>query len=496
MDVRPSAESQLPESTSGVSPVNDDHVADGLRPYIHRVLLDWPAGARYQELEGTLVSADLSGFTRLSERLAGLGREGAEELTALLNGRFTGMIAEIERFGGDVLKFGGDALLVLFRGRAATARACMSTVAMRDFIARPVSTSRGMAVRLRISQGIHPGRFSLFLVDGNHRELVVTGAGTTETVECEATANAGQILLSEAAAASVDRTWLGRRVEGRALLRRIVALDDLVDLAIPHAAREEWISLVPSAQREQIAVGAPSEHRAVTIGFLKFSHTDALLAEQGPDALADRLTELGAVVAVAERELGVHLLASDVYPDGGKFILAAGAPVSQGDDEERMLHAARFVLDEVDALDLRIGVNSGSVFVGNLGSPSRRTFTVMGDAVNLAARLMQHAESGQLVAARAVLDRALTRFDEEPLEPFLVKGKRIPVHAAVVGASARTPSRRRGAAADRSRTASSKCCSPRSRRRARGRAGWSTWWANPARARRDWSRSCGRANRR
>ena len=91
-------------------------MGEQLLPYLPRLLLDWPRGARYLEVEGTLVSADLSGFTRLSERLAALGREGAEELTALLNGRFTGMIAEIDRFGGDVLKFGGDALLVLFRG--------------------------------------------------------------------------------------------------------------------------------------------------------------------------------------------------------------------------------------------------------------------------------------------------------------------------------------------------------------------------------------------
>ena len=190
---------------------------------------------------------------------------------------------------------------------------------------------------------------------------------------------------------------------------------------------------MPAAQRDQIAIGAPSEHRAVTTGFIKFSNTDHLLASEGPDTLAARLRNLAAVVAAAERDLGVHWLASDVYPDGGKVILTAGAPVSLGDDEERMLRAARFVLENVRDLDLRAGVNSGSVFVGNLGSPTRRTFTVMGDAVNLAARLMQQAGSGQLVAARSVLERSRTRFQEDVLEPFFVKGKKIPIHAAVVG---------------------------------------------------------------
>src|SRR6516165_10022367 len=201
-------------------------VGEELLPYVPRVLRSWPDGARHLEVEGTLVSADLSGFTRLSERLAALGREGAEELTVLLNGVFTRMIAEIERFGGDVLKFGGDALLVLYQGPQHTERACYSTIAMRDLIAEPLTTSTGTRVRLRISHGMHAGTFSCFVLDGNHRELMVTGPGVTETVECEGTAVAGQILLSADAAAAVDARWLGRAVDDRRLLRRIVVLDE------------------------------------------------------------------------------------------------------------------------------------------------------------------------------------------------------------------------------------------------------------------------------
>ena len=57
---------------------------DALLPYVPRLLRAWPAGSRIVAVEGTLVSADLSGFTALSEKLAALGREGGEELTTLL----------------------------------------------------------------------------------------------------------------------------------------------------------------------------------------------------------------------------------------------------------------------------------------------------------------------------------------------------------------------------------------------------------------------------
>ena len=80
-------------------------VESGLQPYVPRLLEEWPAAARTHAVEGTLLSADLSGFTALSERLAGLGREGAEELTSLLNTCFSGMIEQVERWGGDILKF-------------------------------------------------------------------------------------------------------------------------------------------------------------------------------------------------------------------------------------------------------------------------------------------------------------------------------------------------------------------------------------------------------
>ncbi len=388
------------------------------------------------------MSADLSGFTKLSEKLARVGKEGAEELTEVLNHCFDRMIAVVLRDGGDILKFGGDALLILYTGADHTARACRSTLAMRTLIAEPIVAPSGVRVKLRISQGMHAGRFGLFLAAGGHAELVVTGPGTTETVRCEGEAAAGEILLSAAAAAEVEPSWLGREKAGGRLLRRVPmsAGDDVVDLDLTGAEREipssdaEWLaSFVPHAQREQIAAGAPSEHRRVTVAFVKFSHTDAIYEREGPSAIAERLRHLGTVVGAATEAHGVHWLASDVYPDGGKVILAAGAPVSYGGDEDRMLRAVREILDAGVDLDLRAGVNCGPVFVGNLGSEQRRTFTVMGDAVNLAARLMQKAEAGQLVASEAVLDRSRAQFATEELEPFLVKGKAKPIHASVVG---------------------------------------------------------------
>src|SRR5947208_10334398 len=100
--------------------------AASLAPYVPRLVADWVArdpNAHALTVEGSLLSADISGFTALSERLAGIGRAGAEELTDLLNRCFDEMIASAASYGGDVLKFGGDALLILFTGTEHTVRA-------------------------------------------------------------------------------------------------------------------------------------------------------------------------------------------------------------------------------------------------------------------------------------------------------------------------------------------------------------------------------------
>ncbi len=427
-------------------PVEREAAATTLSPYVPRLVVDWvqrdPA-ARALVVDGTLLSADISGFTALSERLAAIGRAGAEELTDLLNHCFDDMIASAASFGGDVLKFGGDALLILFTGTDHTVHACAAAVAMRAAIAEPLVSARAGRVKLRMSQGIHAGDLTMFLVNGGHRELLVTGPGATATVECEAAANAGEIMLSHAAARMVDRAWLGDdQPQGVLLRRRVIPIEPVQALAPAPPAAVDVSAFVPDAQRDQIAAGVRGEHRNATVAFVKFAHTDAIIEREGPEALADRLEAFAQVLTDATNEHHVHWLASDVYPDGGKAILTAGVPSSSGHDDDDMLHTLRRLVDAEPPVELHIGVNRGAVYVGNLGSTARRTFTVMGDAVNLAARLMQKADGNQVVASRAVLERAESRFATEDLPPFFVKGKSHAIEAATVGrAGAGNPNR-------------------------------------------------------
>src|SRR5206468_5122926 len=136
---------------------------------------------------------------------------------------------------GDVLKFGGDALLVLFTGPNHAERACRAALGMRASVKRPLLTRSGRTVRLRISIGAHSGLFNVFLLDAGHRELIVTGPAATRTVLCEAEAAAGQILVTESTAALLGPGWRqeahphGRLLLGTTRAHAILRLDEEED---------------------------------------------------------------------------------------------------------------------------------------------------------------------------------------------------------------------------------------------------------------------------
>ena len=182
-----------------------------------------------------------------------------------------------------------------------------------------------------------------------------------------------------------------------------------------------------------LAQSGDAEHRTIAVAFVQFSGTDDLLVRAGPAALAAALDQVVRNVQDATAQHGVTFFETDINRDGGKIMLTAGAPRSLGHEEERMLRAARLIVDRIGELPLRIGVNRGPVFSGDFGPPFRRTYSVKGDAINLAARVMGKAAPGQLLATREVIDRSATVFETEPLEPFMVKGKSRPVHASSVG---------------------------------------------------------------
>ncbi len=417
-----------------------DTRSDVLRPFVPRIAADWlreAPGTLARTFEGTLVFADVSGFTELTEKLSKRGREGAEEIAVVLDAAFAELIAAAYAHHADLLKFGGDAVLLLFRGENHERRAATAALGMQDALAgmRRLRTSAG-PVRLQMSVGAHAGTFNFFLVGGVHRELIVAGADATACVATEAAANAGEVALSQSTAGVFEAQLLGDRRDGIVLL---AGNPEAAQIVPPYfdPSGLDLSQLLPAAYtRELRGEPADPEHRHVAVAFVEIRGTDELLDREGPEALAAALDERITAIQESCLSFDVTFAQTDVSKQAVKAILLAGAPRSAGgDEEELMLRAARSIVERPGTLPVRVGVNAGRVFAGIVGPPTRRTYTFYGDAINTAARIMVRADDGQLLAREDVLERARTTYALTPVEPFAAKGKAELVRASDVGAA-------------------------------------------------------------
>lgn len=402
--------------------------------YVPRVLLARsPDGPRHWSEDGTLVFADVSGFTRLSDQLARRGHEGAEDLISTLVRIFTLLLSASDD-GGDLIKFGGDAMAIHYSGPDHERRAAHAAMMMQK-VMKVVGNVEltGARARLRMSVGIHSGRFDFLLPGGAHQDLVVAGTGVTTTLELEGAADPGDILVSPATAAALPPSNLGTAKGPGHLLRRIGTVPSTGSQILFRTYEEEqvWRHL-PMVFRERpdlLATG--SDHRRAAMAFVQVSGLDAEVARDPGDVLR-RMDELAAVVEEAATETGISVLDTDVSRDGFKYFLAAGAPTTLEDPEGRMLRALLRIVRADTGLEVRAGCAAGRVFAGTVGAPFRCTYAAMGDTTNLAARLCGKAAPGAVVAHAPLLERSLTQFDHGGAEDVLLKGKPDPVPVVTV----------------------------------------------------------------
>ena len=149
--------------------------------------------------------------------------------------------------------------------------------------------------------------------------------------------------------------------------------------------------------------------------------------------VVDALDRTISAVQDAFVDEGVTLLQVDVDVDGGKIFAGSGMPYASEDDDGQMLRALRRIAAQTVPLPLAMGVNRGHVFVAEIGTSRRATYSAMGDTTNTAARIAARAPLGTIYAHPSVLEHAWTRFEATPVGPFRFRGKQAPLTLYEVG---------------------------------------------------------------
>ena len=184
------------------------------------------------------------------------------------------------------------------------------------------------------------------------------------------------------------------------------------------------------AQQEG-AIRMGGERRPITVLFSDIRGFTAMAESMGPDAVARLLSEYFTEMVEVIFEHGGTL---DKFI-GDAIMALWGAPISHEDDADRALRAAVAMQQSIDQLNRQwaaaggpeigvgIGINYGDVFAGNIGSHRRLEYTVLGDAVNVAARLCAEAGPGEILVTEPLLRVVREQVETEFLPELALKGK-------------------------------------------------------------------------
>lgn len=396
-------------------------------PYLPRYLATWqsrPDASGHHTVDGTVLFADVSGFTRLSDELAKQGKIGSEQVTGILNGAFSELLDVALLDGGDLIHFGGDALFLMFHGEGHAPRAARSAFDMRQVLDAYQQTDS--PVPLSMSMGLASGPILLFLGGATTRYLIATGATVDEMLALEAEAQPGQILMAPSTAALIpgagDAIADHATADGGVLLASAPDADEPPPEPEPGPVR--YSTFVPTPLHKHLTVSFyEGEHRVANVAFVKLAGVAAVLEGGGMENAAGAVdVAVTAVEDIADR-YGVSVLASDVSVDGAKLMLATGVPERLDAEEERILRAASEIVVIDTPLQVSAGVARGRVFACDLGSRMRRVYTTIGATSNLAARLAAAAAPGKALVTGLILDRSASIFDATKLPAMTLKGK-------------------------------------------------------------------------
>lgn len=382
---------------------------------------------------GAVLFFDISGFTFLSDRFARRGRAGIEALTFMLNAYFGALVETILEHGGDVVSFGGDAMLAIWQGDSledAILRATQCGLALQQ---RMTETAAVAVEKLALKVAIDAGEVSFNYVGGvrGRWEAFVSGDALHRICHPDLPLVPGLVQLSPAAASRVKA-----RVAGEPLPSgwwRVASIPSelphrpLPELQVPPERGDAIKAFVPAAIRTRLEAGQGdwlAELRQVTALFINLPEVD----DQTPIARSHEL--------LVEIQSAVYRFEGSIYQFGvdnkGLTVVAAFGlpPLSHEDDPLRGALAAVAAREVLQARGVRFkaGVTTGRVFSGIIGTQRRRMYALIGDCMNMAARLMERTDRDVLCDA-ATHAAASARIDFQPVDPFVPRGKLDPVTA-------------------------------------------------------------------
>jgi class 3 adenylate cyclase len=221
--------------------------------------------------------------------------------------------------------------------------------------------------------------------------------------------------------------------QGAVAIQNAKLVDQMKSEEVVRANLARYLSpqIVEQVIKKNVQVNLGGDRKVVTVLFSDIRNFTSISESMPPDKLVHLLneyfTEMARIIFENQGSLDKYI--------GDAIVAVFGSLIRLENAPQTAVRAAIQMMQEMSSLnerwknqygfrmDIGIGINTGEVFLGNVGSPDRMEFTVIGDTVNIASRFSGVAKGGQILITEETLASLGPGINYAKLSPVSVKGK-------------------------------------------------------------------------
>lgn len=424
-----------------------------ITPYIPQRILeklisdDKKKFQRAEKLTGAVLFIDMAKFTSLTTAIEkSITKDqdvrGGEILQELMTEYFTSVIDTIRKYAGVVYQFAGDSVLVgmeveegeTVEHRARLAVSCAMEM-QQELSKIEIKEIAGEKFALAAKVSVGFGDYYQILL-GSPRYFMnstILGKPIEEAILGESYAVGGEIFVSEKVWEMLPESKKGERVENHYKIFNadVMEVSNKKSYVIDeHTFEKNHLKLCAKFIAPVLYKKVTSGHadfvgdfREVTCLFLRF---DGLNYTENASHNISLLNTFYEHVQNVSDDYGGTLIQVDLTDKGNVFLILFGAPQGLENKEIMASRMARKLFSTLGdykfAKNVQIGVATGPVFCGDLGSKARKGYTVVGESANYASRLMNFSEQEETFLDKQTALKIKENFDVEELADIQLKG--------------------------------------------------------------------------